>query len=101
MTSIKIRYELFFNETTNMTSLEVKKVLNIVPEILEVPCSRIWISYDKEADVLYINFKKTSHADDSEITDDDIIIRYEKGNVVGITVLNASKKKSQNNNSKK
>ncbi len=84
-----------------MTSLEVKKVLNIVPEILEVPCSRIWISYDKEADVLYINFKKTSHADDSEITDDDIIIRYEKGNVVGITVLNASKKKSQNNNSKK
>ena len=91
----------FFNETTNMTSLEVKKVLNIVPEILEVPCSRICTSYDKKADVLYINFKKTSHADDSEITDDDIIIRYEKGNVVGITVLNASKKKSQNNNSKK
>ncbi|MEA3223121.1 MAG: DUF2283 domain-containing protein, partial [Thermodesulfobacteriota bacterium] len=26
------------------------------------------------------------------LTDDDIIIRYEKGNVVGITVLNASKR---------
>jgi uncharacterized protein YuzE len=47
----------------------------------------------KEADVLYINFKKPSHADDSELTDDDIIIRYEKGDIVGITILNASRRK--------
>ena len=76
-----------------MASLEVKKVIDIVPEILKVPHSRIWTSYDKKADVLYINFKKPSHADDSEITDDDVIVRYEKGEVVGITVLNASKRK--------
>ena len=48
--------------------------------------------YDVGADVLYLNFKKPSHADDSELTDDDLIIRYEKGPVVGITVLNVSKK---------
>lgn len=36
-------------------------------------------NYDKEADVLYLNFKKSARADDSELTDDDIIIRYEKG----------------------
>ncbi len=53
---------------------------------------RIWVTYDEEADVLYVNFKKPSHADDSELTDDDIIIRYEKGQIVGITVLNASKR---------
>ena len=76
-----------------MASVEVKKVLDIVPELLQVPHSRIWTSYDKDADVLYINFKKPSHADDSEITDDDIIVRYEKGEIVGITVLNASKRK--------
>ena len=29
------------------------------------------------ADALYVNFKKPSHADDSELTDDDVIIRYE------------------------
>jgi len=69
--------------------------LNLVPELLEVPYSRIWTSYDKEADVLYINFKKPSHADDSEITDDDIIIRYQKGEIVGITILNASTKGSK------
>jgi uncharacterized protein YuzE len=27
------------------------------------------------------------------ITDDDIIIRYEKGDIVGITILNASRRK--------
>ena len=76
-----------------MGTPEVKKVLDLVPELLKVPYSRIWTSYDKEADVLYINFKKPSHADDSEFTDDDRIIRYEKGEIIGITVLNASRMK--------
>jgi uncharacterized protein YuzE len=52
------------------------------------------MTYDEEADVLYVNFKKPSHADDSELTDDDIIIRYEKEQVVGINILNASKRKA-------
>ncbi|MFH0925069.1 MAG: DUF2283 domain-containing protein [bacterium] len=76
-----------------MAPVEVKKILNFVPELLDIPYSRLWSSYDKEADVLYINFKKPSHADDSELTDDDIIIRYEKGEVIGITILHASKRK--------
>ncbi len=76
-----------------MGAVEVEKILTIVPELLEIPYSRIWTSYDKEADVLYVNFKKPSHADDSELTDDDIIIRYEKGEIVGAAVLNASKRR--------
>jgi len=76
-----------------MAAVEVKRLLNLVPELLEIPYSRIWTTYDKEADVLYINFKKPSHADDSELTDDDIIIRYEEGEVIGVTILNASKRK--------
>jgi len=75
-----------------MEAVEVKRVLNLVPELLDVPYLRIWTVYDNAADVLYLNFKKPSHADDSELTDDDLIIRYEKGSVVGITVLNASKR---------
>ena len=76
-----------------MGTVEIKQILTLVPELLEVPYSRIWTSYDKEADVLYINFKKPSHADDSELTDDDIIIRYEKGGIIGITILNASRRR--------
>jgi len=41
---------------------------------------------------LYINFKKPSHATDSELTDDDVIIRYEEDNIVGLTILHASKR---------
>jgi len=52
----------------------------------------MWVSYDDEADMLYINFKKPSHATDSELTDEDVIIRYEGDEVVGLTVLHASKR---------
>jgi len=76
-----------------MEALEVKNILTLVPDLLKIPYLRIWTFYDKDADVLYINFKKPSHADDSILTEDDIIIRYEKGEIVGITILNASKRK--------
>jgi len=64
----------------------------VAPKLLQY--KRIWTAYDKEADVLYLNFKKPSHADDSELTDDDVIIRYEKEKIIGITILNASKRKA-------
>jgi len=75
-----------------MATIDVEKTLTLVPRILEIPHRRIWTTYDEEADVLYVSFKKPSHADDSELTDDDIIIRYEKKEIVGITILNASKR---------
>jgi uncharacterized protein YuzE len=75
-----------------MATLEISKVLSIVPNLIGIPYKNIWYSYDEEADVLYLNFKKPSHADDSEMTDDDVIIRYEKGEIIGITILNASKR---------
>ena len=77
-----------------MASVDVKDILNHTPQLLSIPFNRIWSSYDEEADVLYLNFKRPSHADDSELENDDVIIRYEKGEVMGITILNASKRKS-------
>ncbi|HUS73490.1 MAG TPA: DUF2283 domain-containing protein [Sedimentisphaerales bacterium] len=75
-----------------MAAIEIERMLTIVPQLLEIPHSRIWTTYDRDADVLYVNFKKPSHADDSQLTDDDIIVRYEEGQIVGITILNASKR---------
>lgn len=75
-----------------MAEIDVKRILNLVSELLELPTSRIWTAYDAEADALYMNFKKPSHADDSELTDDDAIIRYENGKIIGLTILNASKR---------
>ncbi len=73
-------------------AINVREIADLAPQLLKIPYDRVWSSYDKEADVLYLNFKKPSHADDSELTEDDIIIRYEKGEIVGISVLNASKR---------
>ena len=74
-----------------MADINVNEILDIVPKLVNMPYNRIWYSYDEEADVLYLSFKKPSYADDTELTEDDIIIRYENGEMVGITVLNASK----------
>ena len=58
--------------------------------VLNSPHKYLWSSYDDEADVLYINFKKPAVATDSELTDDDVIIRYEGDEIIGLTVLHAN-----------
>ncbi len=70
----------------------VKDFLGLVPAVRKSPHGYLWSSYDADADTLYINFKKPSHATDSELTDDDVIIRYEGDEIIGLTILHASKR---------
>jgi len=79
-----------------MHSIDIKTIQDIITPLLKISFEINSYSYDEKADVLYLNFKKPSHADDSELTDDDIIIRYENGEIVGITVLHASERKRGN-----
>ncbi len=53
---------------------------------------RTKLSYDPEGDVLYISCGKPQPADDSDLTDEGVIIRLREGRIVGLTVLNATKK---------
>ncbi len=75
-----------------MAIADIHEYFKLIPAAREAPRGYLWTSYDKEADTLYINFKKPSHATDSEITDDDVIIRYEGDEIIGITILRASKR---------
>jgi uncharacterized protein YuzE len=77
-----------------MAEIAIQDYINLIPMVKQSPKKYLWSSYDAEADVLYINFKKPSHATDSELTEDDIIIRYEGEEVVGVTILNASKRRT-------
>ena len=52
---------------------------------------RTKLNYDEESDVLYINFEQPQPADDSDITDEGIIIRLRDTKIVGLTILNAAK----------
>ncbi len=53
--------------------------------------SKLWIDYDKEADVLYVNFGRPQKADDSYQGTDGIIRRKKKDKIIGLTILNASR----------
>jgi uncharacterized protein YuzE len=78
--------------------ISVEHYLKIIPAVRGAPQKYLWSSYDAEVDVLYINFKKPSHATDSELTENVIIIiRYEGKEIIGLTVLHASKRLSQEN----
>ena len=75
-----------------MVPVTIDRYVHLIPAVKHSPKQYLWSSYDAEADVLDVNFKKPSHADDSELTDDDVIIRYEQGQVIGLTILNASQR---------
>lgn len=75
-----------------MAITDIQDYLRLIPAVKKTPQGYLWSSYDQEADTLYINFKKPSHATDSELTEDDIIIRYEGDEVIGLTILHASKR---------
>ena len=73
-----------------MAALDVADSLKLASVARRAPNGHLWSTYDAEADTLYINFKRPSHATDSELTDDDVIVRYEGDEVVGLTILRAS-----------
>ncbi|MEW6573656.1 MAG: DUF2283 domain-containing protein [Bacillota bacterium] len=52
------------------------------------------VSYDPAGDVLYIHFtEEPVKADDSEFIEDEVVVRYRGGEIVGVTILNASRRK--------
>lgn len=73
-----------------MGTADIQQILNFLPFVERTPDSALWMTFDREADVLYINFKKGVEATDSELTDDDVIVRYRDNEVIGFTVLHAT-----------
>ncbi len=70
----------------------LEEVQAIVSHLIKLPETRMWIDYDKEADVLYISFKRPQRATDSEMLESGMLLRYKGDELVGITVLEASKR---------
>ena len=75
-----------------MAVAEIQDYLKLLPRLKASRQGLVWMSYDAEADTLYVNYKKPSHASDSELTDDDVIVRYEGEEIVGFTILHASQR---------
>ncbi len=73
-----------------METLVTSEIKTVLPYFMKH--KNVWTNYDLEADTLYMHFKKPNHSDYSEMTDDEIIIRYEHNEIIGLTILNASKR---------
>lgn len=50
------------------------------------------IDYDKEADILHISFNRPQKTTDSKMLENGILMRYRDNKLVGLTVLDASKR---------
>lgn len=69
---------------------KINTIFKSVPLIRRYPSDHIWIDYDREADVLYINLERPQEATDS-ILKENVLIRKRNGKIIGLTILNASK----------
>ena len=70
----------------------LKEITEMVSHFIKLPETRMWMDYDKEADVLYISFKRHQKATDSEMLENGVLLRYKEDELVGITILDASKR---------
>lgn len=49
------------------------------------------VSYDKQRDVFYISFGEPREADESKLTENDIVVRYRHRKVVGLKIISSQK----------
>lgn len=77
-------------ETINKELLS--EIFNLSYTLLKLPQKKLWIDYDEEADVLYISFKRPQRATETIMTEEGILLRYKDNELVGITILEASKR---------
>ncbi|MDP3296188.1 MAG: DUF2283 domain-containing protein [Thermodesulfovibrionia bacterium] len=68
----------------------IKNCLALTSDLVKLPMEHMWVDYDREADVLYLSFRRPQRATKTIETDDDILIRKDGNKIVGITILNAS-----------
>jgi uncharacterized protein YuzE len=61
-------------------------------EMLKLPARHMWLDYDKEADVLYVSFRKPQRATETIELNDDILVRKDGKDIVGLTIMNAGSK---------
>ncbi|MCX6089603.1 MAG: DUF2283 domain-containing protein [Candidatus Atribacteria bacterium] len=79
-----------------MATTKVEKTLKEIYELsshfVRTSETKMILDYDREADVLYISLKKPQKATDSEMLEDGVLLRYRDEELVGITILDVSKR---------
>lgn len=79
--------------TQTLAAETMRDMCEAVPHLLRLPSTSARIDYDREADVLYISLRRPQRASATRFVDEEgILLRYRGSELVGITILNASKR---------
>lgn len=70
----------------------VADILDALKAVKHSNASDVHIQYDKEADVMYVNFGAPVPADESELGEDNILYRYKNGQIIGLTLTHFSER---------
>lgn len=70
----------------------VSDILDALKAVKHSNANDVHIQYDRDADVMYVNFGVPVPADESELGDEDILYRYQNGKIIGLTVTHFSKR---------
>ncbi len=69
-------------------SRDVEREGKEVKEYVIADINKIWFEYDQQNDILYINFGlEVEEADESFLTEDNIVVRIKGNKVIGLTVF--------------
>ncbi|OGL68072.1 hypothetical protein A3B21_02205 [Candidatus Uhrbacteria bacterium RIFCSPLOWO2_01_FULL_47_24] len=74
-----------------MAQIAIQETLKAVPIFLRMQYPHAWFDYDKEADVLYVSFERPQQATDSELLENNILVRRRGERIVGLTIMHASR----------
>ena len=70
----------------------IDEVMGMIPHLTSMPYRKIWVDYDEEADILYINFSYPPEAVEHDEDEEGIIRNYnERGDLTGLTIIAASR----------
>ncbi len=75
-----------------MEEIMTDNILDALRAVKRSNANDLHIQYDREADVMYVNFGAPIPADDSELDDNDVLYRYRQGEIVGMTFTHFSKR---------
>ncbi len=70
----------------------IDQAMALARQVAHAPAKGVWMSYDHEADALYLSLEKPQRATNSIMRDDGILLRYRGKKLVGVTVLEASRR---------
>ena len=70
----------------------LEHLLKAVSHLVHLPKRQMRFDYDEEADVLYVHFADAASSTHSEMRADGVLLDYKGNDLVGITILEASRR---------